>query len=98
MLWQFVGGVLTWSKVAELLEVGVPEMTEQLHLAHRLIQRYGRTGRVLFDGPDLQLARTGVEVMDALAEECDQLSAIAAAEWAENRLNALVQEQQAAAV
>lgn len=45
-LWQVAGAALTWSKVAELLQAGEPEMREQLELASTLVTRYGHTGRV----------------------------------------------------
>jgi hypothetical protein len=89
ILWQWVGGVLTWSRVADLMQVGVPEMHEQLDLAKRLIERYGRDRRVTFEGPDYQTARVGVVVMDRLAEMVDVPTALVAAEWSERRVNEL---------
>jgi hypothetical protein len=89
ILWQWVGGILTWSRVAELLQAGVPEMHEQLELATRLIERYGRTGRVGFSGPDYQAARDGLQVMDRLAEIVDKPTALAAVEWSEHHLATL---------
>lgn len=89
ILWQWVGGILTWSRVAELLQAGAPEMHEQLDLATRVIGRYGRTGRVGFSGPDYQSARDGVQVMDSLAEIVDVPTALAAADWAERKVNEL---------
>lgn len=102
MLWDYIGGVLTWWKVAQALDIGAPEMDEQLEVATRLVERYGRNNRVLFDGTDLQLARTGVMVMDQLAELVDLPTASWAADWSEaevNRMAAAVRDlQQAAAV
>ncbi len=89
ILWQWVGGILTWSRVAELLEVGGSEMREQLELADRVIERYGRTGRVGFSGQDYTAARDGLRVMDRLAEIVDRPTAVAAAEWSERRTNQL---------
>lgn len=91
MLWDWAGGVLTWSKVAELLQLGVDEMSEQLELATRLVERYGRTGRVAFSGPDYQLAKVGLDVMDLLAEHVDRHTASVAAEWSEARVNEMAQ-------
>lgn len=93
MLWDYAGSVFMWSRVAQLLDVGVPETNLQLQVAERLIDRYHRTGRVLFDGPDLQLARAGVDVMDRLASIVDRATAIAAAEWSEAHLQRLVDQQ-----
>lgn len=88
-LWQWVGGVLTWSRVAEALQAGALEMRAQLEVAGRVIERFRRTGRVGFSGPDYQLAREGVQIMDQLSEVVDRATAVAAAEWSEARLNAL---------
>jgi hypothetical protein len=88
-LWQIVGGCLTWSRAAELIGAGVDEMREQLDLATRLVERYGRSGRVLFTGTEYQLAKRGVLVMDLLAEQVDRPTAIAAAEWSEQRVGAM---------
>lgn len=96
LLWQVVGGVLTWSRVADLLAArnpnytpAVDEMRAQLELATRLVERYGATGRVLLTGVDYQLAKRGVQAMDELAEAVDRPTAIVAAEWSEQRVNRL---------
>lgn len=96
LLWHYVGGVLTWSKVADLLQVGCSEMAEQVRVATRLVERYGRTGRVLFDGPDLERARDGVAIMDQLAEIVDRPTAVAAAEWSERTVQAMEQYERQA--
>jgi hypothetical protein len=88
-LWQVVGGVFTWSRVADLLRLGSDDMRAQLELATRLVERYGRTGRIVFTGPEYQLAKRGVDVMDELARRVDRPTAVAAAEWSEARVNAL---------
>lgn len=88
-LWHFVGGVLSWSRAAELMQLGVDEMVAQLELATRLVERYGATGRVIFTGPEYQLAKRGVEVMDELARLIDKPTAMAAVEWGEARVNEL---------
>jgi hypothetical protein len=87
LLWEFVGGVLTWSRVADLLDAGVDEMRAQLELATRLVERYGATGRIVFRGIELQAARRGVVVMDMLAEQVDRPTAVAAADWSERKVN-----------
>mgnify|MGYP006921294399 CR=1 FL=1 len=98
LLWQHVEGVLTWSRAADLLAARSPdhapavdEMRAQLELATRLVERYGRSGRVLFAGGlEIQLARRGALVMDELAETVTRLEAIAAAEWSERQVEAMV--------
>ena len=89
VLWQVVGGVLTWAKVAEVLGQGIEEMTRQVDLVQQLVDRFGRHGRVGFTGPEYQLAKEGVIVMDLLAEIVDRPTAIAAAEWSERRVEAM---------
>jgi hypothetical protein len=96
LLWQVVGGVFTWARVADTLAArnamyapAVDEMRAQLELVTRLVERCGATGRVVFTGPDYQLAKRGADVMDELAQVVDRDTAIAAAEWSEARVNAL---------
>lgn len=81
MLWDFLGGVLLWQRAAEMMGVGMAEMAPQLEVATRLVERYSLTGRVAFDGPDYQLAKIGVVVMDTLASQVDRPTANAAADW-----------------
>ena len=98
MLWDFIGGVLCWWKVAQLLQAGGPEMNTQLARATRLCERWSRTGRVLFDGPDMQLARDGVGYMDQLAELVDTATAWKAAAWSQHeveRMEAAAQQMRA---
>lgn len=87
MVRDYTSSVLCWWKAADLMATGRPEMDEQLEVATRLVERYSRTGRVLFDGTDLQIARRGVIVMDMLAEIVDQATAITAADWSEREIN-----------
>lgn len=85
-LWDWTANVLTWSRAADLAGLGQEEMGFQLHLCLDLIARWKRTGRVVFDGPGLQLARHGVDVMDALARQVPVGIARAAAHWSEDQL------------
>jgi hypothetical protein len=97
MLWDFLGGVLTWHQVAVQLGTGVAEMAQQLEVATRLVERYSSTGRVAFDAGDYQLARCGVIVMDELARLVDLPTAVAAVDWSQaecDRMAALTAEFQ----
>mgnify|MGYP000928038812 FL=1 len=96
-LWDFAGAALTWSKAAELMGIGEAEMTAQLELALSLIERYKRTGRVLFTGREYQDAKDGVAVMEQLAEIVDHPRAVIAAEWSERRLQAIEAQSRARA-
>lgn len=95
-LWELVGAALTWSRTADLLDLGQDEMRAQLELATRVVERFGATGRVGFTGLEYQVAKRGVTVMDRLAELVDRPTAVAAAEWGEARLNELVARHQSA--
>ncbi|KQV85463.1 hypothetical protein ASC87_07165 [Rhizobacter sp. Root1221] len=89
ILWQQVGGTLTWCRVAELLGMGEPEMAEQLQLLEQVVARYRSTGRLVFAGPEYQLAKRGLQVMDQLAAIVDRPTALQAAEWGEQRMNTM---------
>lgn len=91
VLWQWVGGMLTWYRVAVLLDLGEPEMRAQLLLCEAVLHRYGRTGRIGFTGPELQASAEGVQVMDQLAAVVDQPTAAAAADWSEALVNSMAQ-------
>lgn len=92
-LWDFCGAVFTWSKVAEMMQQGAEEMAAQLDLSACVVERYGRTGRIGFSGPEYQSAKRGVMAMDALAEIVDVDTAKIAAAWSEDRLNCLVEQE-----
>ena len=95
-LWEMVAGVLTWSRVSQMLQAGVPEMLDQLAMVTAMIARYGRTGLVVFTGPEYELAKKGAVVMDLLAEMTDTHTAIEAAAWSEMRVALLSAEVQSA--
>ena len=89
LLWQWAGGVLTWLRAAQLLGEGEVQMDEQCELVGEVVRRYGRTGKILFTGPEYQRAKTGTIVMDLLAERVDRATALQAADWGEAQMNAL---------
>jgi ParB/RepB/Spo0J family partition protein len=89
VMWQTMGGVLTWLRVAQALGRGEPEMQAQHTLLTTLVARYVRTGQVAFAPGEYDLARQGMLVMDILAEQVDQATASTAADWAERRCHAL---------
>jgi len=96
-LWQVAEAALAWSRAAELMHIGEAEMTAQLETALSLIERYQRTGRVAFSGPEYQAAKAGVAVMDELAEHTDRATALAACEWADRRVVAMMDASRARA-
>ena len=89
LLWNWVGSLLTWSRAAELMGAGIPEMTEQLQLATSVIDRYARSGRIGMSGPEYQRAKVGIDVMTEIAHTVDRPRAIAAALWSENKVQAM---------
>lgn len=90
-LWHAVEAVLTWSRAATLLHRHETAMAQQLSLITNLVTRYGRTGRIVFTGPEYQLAKLGVQVMDELAAIVDLPTAIAATQWSRDRIDHLRQ-------
>lgn len=95
LLWDWAESALTWSRAAELASAGVPEMTRQLDLVTAVIERFGRTGRVGFSGTEYQLAKHGLQVMDALAAEIDTVIAGQAAVWSTTKVSAWSREIEA---
>jgi len=95
VLWQWIGGAMTWSYVAGALQrrnadryrEAAEAMRLQLMVAESVVQRYGRTGRVGFSGPEYQQAKDACEWMDALAEVVDRATALRAAEMSEVSVN-----------
>lgn len=100
VLWHWVEAALTWSYVAGVLQrrsfetyrEAADSMRLQFSIAESVIERYGRTGRVGFSGPEYQQARDACEWMDALAEVVDRPTAIAAADWSELCVNKWAQQ------
>jgi hypothetical protein len=92
-LWHAVEAAFTWSRVAELLGVGQAEMAQQLAMLEGVLLRYQRTGRAGFSGPEYQLAKQGVEIMDELARLADLHTAIQAAAWSEGRVDRILAER-----
>lgn len=82
VLWTWVESSLTWHNAATATGNGIPEMDEALGLCSRLIERFVRTGRVAFSGPDYQAAKDAADVMDQLAEITPFIVARAAADKA----------------
>jgi hypothetical protein len=88
-LWELVAMAFTWSRTAEMLGLGEENMVPQLELATRLVERWGRTGRVEYVGDEYQVARIGTIVMDTLAERTDSQTAREASQWSEGALTML---------
>jgi hypothetical protein len=104
ILWQTVGGTYTWLTAAELMSKRDPERFAQaLHVMQAMVvacgdvaDRYKRTGKVGFSGPEYTIAREAVEWMDALAEVVDRDTAIVAAEIGERHCNRVMQQMEVA--
>lgn len=86
-VWQMAGAALGWSKIAESLGMGEPEMARELTMINSMIGRWERTGKVGFSGPELQTARDSFDVLEQLAQAVDWITACAAVDWAEARIN-----------
>ena len=88
-LWELVAMAFTWSRTAELLGLGEPEIAPQLELATRLVERFGGTGQVQLQGVEREVARHGTIIMDLLAQATDGATATAASHWSEGCLSVL---------
>lgn len=95
LLWQYAGGAFTWSRVANVLMLRNPDayreaaaaMARQLQVVTAMLERFRRTGRVGFTGPEYQVAKDACEWMDALAENVDLHTAVMAADWSEQQIS-----------
>jgi hypothetical protein len=85
-LWQWAESWYTWSRVAELKRIACPEIVEQMALVATVTERYRRTGRIAFTGPEYQLAKLGVGYMDDLAALTDRHTAELASTWSAYRI------------
>jgi hypothetical protein len=83
LLMQWAGAVATWGHVARMRGEGEPEMAAQAVVVASMRDRYARTGRVAFNGPEYQVAKAGVAIMAALAEVTDLATAQRAADLSE---------------
>lgn len=81
ILCDWAESVLVWSQVADRVG-GSEQMSAQADVAANVIARFRETGTVFLTDEEIELAREGVAVMDALAETVDQYSAIEAVTWA----------------
>lgn len=90
-LWHWAGGAYTWSRCADLLqhEEAKAAMQDQLLVCAAVIERYGRSGRIGFSGPEYQRAKAACEWMDAISQHVDGHTALQAAEWSERHINGL---------
>lgn len=93
VLWQWVGGVLTWTLAANAMQIGAPEMAVQYELARAMIDRLNRTNKVGFSGPEYQTAKDGVAIMDSLAEIVDLETAVQAAIISQDAIDALISQR-----
>lgn len=93
-VWQMAGAALGWAKIAQALGLGEPEMARELSMINSVLARWERTGAVGFSGPELQTARDSFDVLEQLANSVDWMTAYAAVDWAEDRINAIRQQRE----
>lgn len=86
LLWQWAGGLLTWSYVANKMDVGVPELDLQLQLSTAVIRRFAATRVVQLRIEEKALAKQGAPICDALAAEVSVALAMEAALWSEAQM------------
>lgn len=91
IMWDWAAGALTWSKVAELIGQGEPQMNELMAVVERVVSRYKTDGTVKLTPEEYDQVRQGSMVMDLLAETTDLISAGRAAQWSEDVARAVFQ-------
>ena len=104
ILWQLAGGAYTWLAAASTMAERDPQafaealaaMQAMVVVCDDVAQRWQRTGRVGFSGPELLAAREAVGWMDALAEVVERDDAIVCAEIGEQRCNRMQQRYEGA--
>ena len=88
-LWEWMGTVLTWSKVAQECRIGEDEIQPVVDLAVLLAARFESDGFVVLNDAELDIARSGSVVMDLLAETIELGVAAAIGDWAQKEISAL---------
>lgn len=91
-LWHWVGGVLTWSRAAQLMELGEAEMDPQLELLTAVLNRWSETGCIQILPAEHQVVLDGVVIQSLLAKATTQAAAALAADWSEAETNRLASE------
>jgi len=88
-LWEWMGTVLSWSKVAQACRIGEDEIDVVVDLAARLGKRFEDDGFVVLDAAEAEIAHTGSIVMDLLAATVDVEVAASVGSWATETLGAM---------
>lgn len=90
-LWDWIETGFTYSQIMRLLTDDGTEFTQeatqalaaQLESYEAVIARFRKSGRVGFDGPQLQIARQAAEIMDGLIDMDRNGIAVQAALWSQ---------------
>jgi hypothetical protein len=93
-LWAWIETGLTYSQVMRFLAEDGMEFTyeaqlaiaEQLGIYDDVIARYKSTGRIGFNGPQLNIARAAANVFDSLVELDRNGAAVRAATWSTEQM------------
>ena len=89
VLWEWMAGVLTWSRVAQACQMGEDEINVVATLAVTLAERYEQTGRIVLSDDEKDVVRDGSVVMDLLAQSVDLSTAEAVADWSRDHIASL---------
>ena len=89
VLWEWMAGVLTWSRVAQVCQLGEAEINVVANLAVVLAERYERTGAVILSDDEKDVLREGSVVMDLLAQSVDLETAQSVADWSRAHIASL---------
>ena len=91
VLWEWMAGVLTWSRVAQVCQLGEAEINVVASLAVAMAERYEQTGRIVLSEDEKEVLREGSVVMDLLAQSVDLETAEAVADWSRAHISSLKQ-------
>jgi hypothetical protein len=89
VLWDWIETGFTYSQFMRLLSADGVEFTDeaaqaiadQINIYDAVIERYSKTGRVGFNGEQINIARAAAQVMDGLIEMDRHGIAVKAARW-----------------
>ena len=91
-LWDFIGGLLTWQRVAferRFTEAEAVMLRVRNQVIVGLIERWDATGAITMPDDELKLMTEALPWIEALAENCDETTARAAAIWGQQNVDML---------
>lgn len=91
-MWDFIGGLLTWQRVAferRFTDAEAVMLRVRNQVIVGLIERWDSTGAISMPDDELELMNVAMPWIEALAENCDETTARAAAIWGQQNVDML---------